>query len=692
MQNNKNIIRLQNKRVLHAVLLLSALVCLIYSNSLNASWHFDDEPNIILNPSLHLTNFHFKSLVSTLISRSGWSNPELYRPIACFTLAVNWYLGQDNTIGYHIVNIAIHIITTSVLFLVLLQIMRLTDATQEGEPKNYFIALLGAALWATAPIQTQAITYIVQRMASLAAMFTIFSIYSYLKARTEEKYIRWVVLCILFFLAGIGSKENAVMLPASLLLLEFSFFRHHISKQKICWIAVTSFVMLLAGLLAMHFFFGKNLLNIFDPSRLVESYADRSFTLSERILTEPRIVLMYISQIFVPLVSQLSLVHDIQVSTSLFTPWTTLPAIAIIFTLITLSIRYLKKYPLVTFPVLFFFLNHLIESTILPLELIFEHRNYLPSLFIFLPLSIFIAQAIYAPNKFSFVGRFAIAAGTVCFLIISGHATYTRNFAWADEGTLWTDALQKAPKSPRAAGFLGRWYQRNDHNKKAYYYFQRSLHNSYLAPTPKSSQFVSFQSLGNIHYESGQYEEAIPFFNQCVEVKENDKHCLTRKAQSYLQVDLPQKALHDAETLITEYPSYVVAKYFAASASYRLDNFEAAQKYMQKIIQKSLDKPKGLYLMGNILLKYKNYQNALFFLKKAAGLWPSNAKYQLSLAATYYINGQLDAAEKTLRNIFTRFPLHAIETAFQDFTPDAPDKESVIFTKNTLAGMLKAEI
>ncbi|MCI5188944.1 MAG: hypothetical protein D3905_03910 [Candidatus Electrothrix sp. AS4_5] len=673
-------------------LLLTVLICIIYSNTLNADWHLDDKPNILLNSQLHLTDVHPKSLANTLISGSNWSNPKFYRPVSCFTFALNWYFGQDNPIGYHIVNIAIHIITTFVLFLVLLQIMRLTDATQEEESKNYFIALLGAALWATAPIQTQAITYIVQRMASLATMFTLLALYSYLKARTEEKYIRWVVLCILFFLAGIGSKENSVMLPASLLLLEFSFFRHHISKQKIGWIAVTSFVMLLAGLLAMHFFFGKNLLDIFDPSRLVESYAGRSFTLSERLLTEPRIVLMYISQIFIPLVSRLSLVHDIQVSTSLFTPWTTLPAIAVIFTLITLSMRYLKKYPLVAFPVLFFFLNHIIESTVLPLELIFEHRNYLPSLFIFLPLSIFIAHAIYAPSKFSFVGRFAIATGTVCFLILAGHATYTRNFAWANEGTLWTDGIEKAPSSPRAAGYLGQWYQKIEKPQKAYYYFRLALQNSYLAPTPKKSQVAASQSLGLVHYESEEYKKAIPYFSQCIDIEKNNQNCLTNRARSYLQLNLPQKALDDADILVADYPTYLLGKYIAASASYQLRELASAQKYMHGIIRKSLDKPKGLYLMGLILLKEKSYPNALFFIHRAARLWPSKAEYQFSLAAAYYVNNQLDTAEQTLRNIFNRYPLPVIDTALQNFKPDAPSQESLNFTQKFLAKMLREEM
>ncbi|MCI5118324.1 MAG: tetratricopeptide repeat protein, partial [Candidatus Electrothrix sp. LOE1_4_5] len=360
--------------------------------------------------------------------------------------------------------------------------------------------------------------------------------------------------------------------------------------------------------------------------------------------------------------------------------------------LIILSIRYLKKYPLVAFPVLFFFLNHIIESTVLPLELIFEHRNYLPSLFIFLPLSVFIAHAIYAPSKFSFVGRFAIAAGTVCFLIISGQATYTRNFAWADEGTLWSDSIKKAPSSPRAAGYLGQWYQKIEQPQKAYYYFRFALQNSYLAPTPKKSQLAASQSLGLVHYESEEYKKAIPYFNQCINIEKNNRNCLTNRARSYLQLYLPQKALDDAEILVADYPTYLLAKYIAASASYRLGALAEAQRYMHEIIQQSLDKPKGLYLMGLILLKYKSYPNALFFLRQAVDQWPSNAEYQFSLAAAYYINNQLDAAEQTLRNIFNRYPLPVIETALQNFKPDAPSQESVIFAKNFLSEILREEI
>ncbi|MCI5221836.1 MAG: hypothetical protein D3924_03980 [Candidatus Electrothrix sp. AR4] len=681
-------ISIQKKRNFHAFLLLSALICLIYSNTLNSSWHLDDGPNILFNPSLHLNDLRLTSLANILNSGSVFSQSKLYRPISCFTFALNWYFSQDDTTGYHIVNIAVHIITAFFLFLVLLQIMRKVDATGEGSPKNYFIALLGAALWASAPIQTQAVTYIIQRMASLAAMFTILSIYSYLKARTEENYIRWGALCILFFVAGIGSKENTVMLPASLLLLEFSFFTHQVSKQKIACIALASSLVLLAGLSVTHFILGKNLLNIFNPTQLLDSYAHRPFTFSERILTEPRIVLMYLSQIILPLVSRLSVTHDIALSTSLFTPWTTLPAILTIFTLPGLSIIFLKRYPQFAFPILFFFLNHMVESTILPLELIFEHRNYLPSIFIFLPVSYSVAQTLYASNKFSFVGRFVILSGTTCYIIISGHATYIRNLVWVSESTLWTDAIRKAPLSARAYGFLGQANEQIGEYRKAFYYYTIALQHSDTSANPKLIKTGALNKLGSIHYTFKKYEEALHCFAQCLELDESHEDCLKNRARSYLQLGLPQPALNDAKNLLERYPESSTIRYIAASAAYRTGDLAAAQKHIKQTIRKALNRPDGLHLMGIILLKYKSYPNSLFFLKRAVKLSPNTAEFQLALAVAYYTNNQIDAAEKTLYNILARHPLPILETALQNSRRENLDKEALNFLEDTLTYMI----
>ncbi|MCI5145676.1 MAG: hypothetical protein D3923_09120, partial [Candidatus Electrothrix sp. AR3] len=459
--------------------LLAAILILSYANTFDASWHLDDEPNILTNSKLHISKLNLQQINNAL--RANPSAPEsdkLYRPIPCLSLALNWYIGQDNVLGYHVVNLTIHILTAWFLFLTLHLLLQVYCTTKY--PPQFFItaALLGALFWALAPIQTQAVTYIVQRMASMATMFTIIAIYAYLRGRTSEKKYLWLALCLFSFFLALGSKENAILLPASLFLFELSFFRHNLSKQQISRFLLAGGIVLIIGFLFVHYGLGITPFKLSNPLSFLDSYANRSFTFSERILTQPRIVLMYLSQIFFPVAERLSIEHDIILSTSLITPWTTLPALLSILLLIFTPLFFLKRYPLFCFPVLFFFLNHAVESTILQLELIFEHRNYLPSLFLFLPISFLIAKILYSPDQQNFFRRIITISCTVLFLILFGHATYTRNLVWASEGTLWTDVIRKAPNSSRAAHNLGKWYRQFGQYKTAYHYFQLALHNA----------------------------------------------------------------------------------------------------------------------------------------------------------------------------------------------------------------------
>ena len=121
-------------------------------------------------------------------------------------------------------------------------------------------------------------------------------------------------------------------------------------------------------------------------------YQKRVFTLEQRLLTEPRVIWFYLSLLFYPIPSRLSLVHDFAISQSLLEPVTTLISVLAIVALLLGATVYARRWPLIAFCVIFFFLNHLIESTILPLELVFEHRNYIPSMLLFLPLAILLVR------------------------------------------------------------------------------------------------------------------------------------------------------------------------------------------------------------------------------------------------------------------------------------------------------------
>jgi len=283
-------------------------------------------------------------------------------------------------------------------------------------------------------------------MAALAAMFYILAIYLYIKARTSDITVKRNLLyfgCCISAVCAFASKENAATLPIALLLVEFLFFQD-LSRKKsrnLFWGATIAAGLAIAGLGVLIFFRG-------DPQALL-NYNVRYFSPVERLLTQPRVVLHYLSQIFYPVPTRLSIEHDIVVSASLFSPWTTLPAIILVCSLGGIGLYNIKRRPLLSLAVLFFFLNHVIESSVIGLELVFEHRNYLPSFFLFVPIAAGIMSLLdYYREKNQLIHR-AIITFVVVIIAGFGAGTFIRNLAWQSEKSLWEDALAKAPGRSR---------------------------------------------------------------------------------------------------------------------------------------------------------------------------------------------------------------------------------------------------
>ncbi len=630
------------------------LIVFSYSNSLQASWHFDDKQNILTNSKIHLTELSFDKIADAVThhSRSG-----IYRPLPMFTFALNWYFSQDAVYSYHIVNILIHILTAYALFSVIRLLFHCCYAKRYSQFFINTTALMAALLWALAPIQTQAVTYIVQRMASMTAMFTIFAIYAYLRARTEttQKKYCWFLFCLLFYLAALGSKSNSILLPVSLLLLELSFFDAIKTKKTACRIVLlSSLVLTIAFLVA---YYGLNL----NPLKL-EGYAHRPFTLTERLLTELRIVGMYLSQLALPVADRLSLEHEIVLSRSLFSPWTTLPALLFNFSAVFFSIRYLRKYPVFAFPVLFYFLNHLVESTFIPLELVFEHRNYLPSLFLFLPVGYLFAHSLYGEKKFSPLGRIAVTCCGALYLITSGHATYIRNLAWATEDSLLNDSFRKAPFNARTAYNLGILHARAGDHNKAYSFFQFALEHAEKSPRPNSMKCLALHGLALNRKEFGQYKQSQQYIDQCLSIDREYNPCREERVTLYLHQKLYSEALSKAKALAEAYPAYKYLANTAVAANYA-NEMETFFVYIQKIIRFSLNNHQVMHLTGLGLMKVGSYPNSVFFLQIAHNLSPNTIEYQLTLAIGYYLNNNDQQADKILAIMFKRYPILDIQKA-----------------------------
>jgi hypothetical protein len=314
----------------------------------------------------------------------------------------------------------------------------------------YSIALFATFLWALNPIQVSTVSFIVQRMACMSGLFTVMVLYFYLSARTAEKRFQAIVLyvvCTVLALLGFATKENTAMLPFTLFLFDL-FLIQGISKETVRKNLIPGLLCILVVL-----FIGFAYSGFASP---IGEYKDsRPFTMLERLLTQPRVILFYIGLLLYPANVRLMLLHDMDFSKNLLEPWTTLPAMGLILLILACALLMSRKRPLLSFCIIFFFLNHLIEGSVIALELVYEHRNYVPAMLFFVPVAIFVLTVI---NYFSY--RRSIQAAMVCgvilILVFLGDSTYTRNEIFRTEFNLWIDNTEKAPLMSRTHNNLDR--------------------------------------------------------------------------------------------------------------------------------------------------------------------------------------------------------------------------------------------
>jgi tetratricopeptide (TPR) repeat protein len=490
-----------------------------YSNSFEASWQLDDKPNILKNPPIQLRQLFLTDLLQTAFAMPGSGG--FYRPVACLSLALNWFFGQENVVGYHIINFFIHCCSAWFLFLVIKTLFFTPRLNGRYKPNQIeFMAVTAVLLWALNPIHVQAVTYIVQRMTSMAAMFSIAAVLLYLKARLNKAIIKrtfLLVSAVICYLLALLSKENAAAIILSLPVFEILFFQHTLSRsviqKTVFGFVLACFVSVLAGLAMRP--------ELFDF--ILNYYSNRPFTLTERVLTEQRILLHYVSQLFFPAPGRLSIEHDVILSTSFFKPWTTGGAIIANLLFVLLAIKSRHRLPFLSLAIFFFFLNHMVESTIVPLELVFEHRNYLPSLFLFLPL----AQSFNWMLTKGQGNRFIIASifGLLSFLLaVEGYATYERNKAWQTEESLWLDAMKKAPGSSRPLATLAIKLAWGPNPNESKYRKALKLTEQTLSMRMNRMQLDAAQlgNMASIYNKLGEYKSASDYYEKALAITPND--------------------------------------------------------------------------------------------------------------------------------------------------------------------------
>ncbi len=631
-----------------AFITISILVFIIYSNNYSASWHFDDEPNILNRDELHLKNLNWKNIYKTFF----WGK-KIFRPVSCFSLALNYYFDKEKVFGYHLVNNFIHILSSIFLFLFIHQALKLPGLRGDFEKDAYDMALLATIFWASNPIHTQSVTYIVQRMTSMAGMFYIMSIYFYTKARLNSKKSYRTFLFILStvtaFLA-FGSKENTIILPVTVLLLEIILiqqlsFKVWLKENK------TLSILLLSGFLVMALIYFQFVRGGGFTSFL-DHYESRPYGLKERLLTEPRVIIYYITQLLYPMPSRLCVNHDFSLSYSLFHPITTLFAIMLIAFLIVGAFILSKRIPLISFSIIFFLLNHSIESTVLPLELVFEHRNYIPSMLIFIPISFIIIKILKIFHHRKIMAYLILSCITLV-LIAYGHSTFIRNHIWKTEESLWLDCIEKYPDLWRPHNNLARYYSNNNRIEEAISEYRIAL--TKKSRNYRDEEVLSAYNLGLLYQIRKNEEKALQYYQMVEKVHPFFALTYVGKGILFMEKGLMDearfefnKAIRIDKSLASSYANLGLLQLITGETDHAITNLELA-------VRKGFIDAKTYRHLGRAYrLKGQNGMALLMF-KKSMELDSHDPITLLDLIELYSISHMTSMSEEMANRFFSLF-------------------------------------
>lgn len=423
-----------------------------YAFGLSGPLLFDDIPNLTANVLAAIGGDRFDDWrTAALSSNSGL----LYRPLAMATFAFNYVLaGQWSPAGLKVLNLLIHFLVAACVycFCWLALGSPALKSCAKSVSARHGIALFAAAFWVLHPLHVSTVLYAVQRMAQLSALFTLLGLIVFCRYRlcwAEHGASLGAIITAglwlsLLALLAVLSKENGLLLLALIPIVEVTLFRG-------VWAGGTSKRLLLASWAVL--IVPTVLITIalvYQPSLVMASYGGREFTLEQRLLTQPRVLWHYVSWLVWPDIKAMGLHHDdISLSTGLLQPLTALAAIITWLGILVAAWLARQRAPALLFAVLFFLGAHSVESSFVPLEMVYEHRNYLPSVGLVLAVALLLARLLEVCAASLRVLASAGMLGVLFVLLLM------RSAAWSDGLQLARVNVVNHPQSPRANFFYG---------------------------------------------------------------------------------------------------------------------------------------------------------------------------------------------------------------------------------------------
>ncbi len=421
------------------LLLLSVLVCaFVYWPALSGPFLFDDFPNLAPLSSYNA------GIISAAEVIWGGSSSTLGRPIAMASFLLGSEFFPHNPWIFKFINLLVHLMNGVLVYFFT---QRLAVFTSLSKERSFGLAIFCSSCWLLHPFLMSSVLLVVQRMTLLMTFFALASMLAYLKSRegtTNKARITFLVLYVFFACLSVLSKENGVLIPFYLLVIEGSLLKNKRVENQASgvksWFFLKAPVLLVIGYM------------VYKTPEFVRGFARRDFSLTERLLTETRVVLDYFINIAIPKLGNTGLFHDsYEVSHSLFQPLSTFVALMVISLLLGSAIYLRSRMPVYSMAILFFFIGHLIESTIVPLELYFEHRNYLPSIGLIFGGTYFVLSKIPSVK--------VLAALALLYLVLAGGISHLNAKVWGSLRSVASVWAVENPESVRSQALLSRYFK-----------------------------------------------------------------------------------------------------------------------------------------------------------------------------------------------------------------------------------------
>jgi tetratricopeptide (TPR) repeat protein len=602
---------------LPALALTIALGVLIYSNSFDCSFHFDDAPNITGQPGIR--NFwDFQS----------WWNIQSTRQLAFGSFALTYHFFGYEVWGWHLFNLLIHLATALAVWRLAALLFRtpaLRNLPIAAQAPS--LALAAGLLFVAHPLATQSVTYIVQRIAAQAALFYLLALGLYVQARLTDlrKPDAWILYAgaALAGVCAILTKENAYTLPLAVLLVEVYFFQSDNIRR-----IISDKRFLAAAALLLLIFLRFVLINFKQFNYTLNLDSGGRINAHNYLLTQFSVIWKYIQLLFIPLGQNLD--HQIPVSENFFQPRTFVAFLGLV-ALVAWGLLLFKRNRLVSFGILWFFLTLSVESSFLPIaDVIFEHRTYLPAF----GFVVAVCAGILYPVHQKY-GRVALAL-LLGLVATYSMLTYARNRVWKDDETLWSDVISKAP-SVRAYNNRGDYYYKQKEYEKAAADFNAAL--KIYPDYPRA-----YRNLAKVERDRGKPAAAIESLSRAITLAPEAADVYVTRGDLYYKAGLYDKALADADKALSLEKDYSKALLNRSAALNALGRYAESLAASDRALTLDPKNAEAWYNRGNTYRITNAPDSALVCFNRAIELDASNYFYFNNRGITYRMRGDAASA------------------------------------------------